>query len=287
MALPNFVPAFQSDQQRVIRNYEYFDIEPINGAIGAELEGIDLSKDLNDLQVKEIRTALLDHLVLVFRSQSLSPSQLSEFGKRFGELHINPFVSGVEGVQEVIEIRSEENNEKRFTGLWHSDISWEAKPSMGSLLYGVEIPEYGGDTLFANMHLAYETLTEGYKNALESLNAEHRVDNHGISTVDNNDQPKPVNHPVIRTHPETGRKALFVNEYFTQRFKGMTEKESEPMLRYLFSHATRPDFSCRIRWQKGMLVFWDNRNTIHYATNDYAGHKRLMHRITINGDKPF
>ena len=287
MTLSKFLPPIASDRQATNEDYEYFRIKPINGALGAEISGLDISEPLDAPQIANLREALLNHLVIVFRDQTLSPDRLSSFGQQFGELHINPFVNGVDGVNEVIEIRSEENNEKRFTGLWHSDISWGETPSMGSVLYAVKIPPYGGDTLFSNMYLAYETLSPGYKKILEGLNAVHRVDHHEISTVNSNDQPEPVIHPAIRTHPETGRKALFVNEYFTSQFDGLSEQESRPILDYLFAHSARPDFTCRIQWQQGTVVFWDNRCTMHYATNDYAGQQRLMQRVTINGDKPF
>ena len=272
-------------QQRY--DYERFAVEPINGALGAELCGIDLSVSLDATDISEIRRALLNHLVVVFRDQNIGPERLAEIGRHFGELHINPFVSGTQGVKEVISIRSEENPEKRFTGLWHSDISWAPLPSMGSLLYAVTLPDWGGDTLFSNMNLAHDTLSTGYRALLNDLRAEHRVDRFHHSTAAFADVPDPAFHPVIRTHPETARKSLFVNEYFTHRFEHMSEEESRPLLDYLFAHSVRPDFTCRIHWRPGTLVFWDNRCTQHYATNDYAGQSRLMHRVTIAGDKPF
>ena len=287
MTLSKFLPPISSDLQAANKDYTYFEIKPVNGALGAEISGLDISKPLTAAQIAELREALLNHLVVVFRDQHLSPALLSLFGQQFGDLHINPFVNGTDGVKEVIEIRSEENNEKRFTGLWHSDISWGETPSMGSVLYAAEVPHYGGDTLFSNMYLAYETLSPSYKKILEDLNSVHRVDQHQISTVDANDQPEPVVHPTIRTHPETGRKALFINEYFTSKFAELSEEESRPILNYLFAHSVRPDFTCRIQWQQGTVVFWDNRCTMHYATNDYAGQKRRMQRVTINGDTPF
>jgi len=287
MTPSEFLPPISSELQAANEDYQYFEIRPINGALGAEISGLDISEPLTSDQITEVRKALLNHQILVFRGQTLTPARLSEFGKQFGDLHINPFVEGVDGVKEVIEIRSEENNEKRFTGLWHSDISWGKTPSMGSVLYAAEIPPYGGDTLFSNMYLAYETLSPAYKKILGTLNAVHRVDQHEISTLGSKKQPEPVIHPAIRTHPETGKKALFVNEYFTSQFDGFSEEESKPILNYLFAHSTRPDFTCRIQWQQGTVVFWDNRCTMHYATNDYAGQKRRMQRVTINGDTPY
>ena len=287
MTRSKFLPPISSDLQAANEDYKHFEIKPINGALGAEMSGLDISEPLTAAQITELREALLNHLVLVFREQTLTPALLCAFGQQFGDLHINPFVNGTDGIKEVIEIRSEENNEKRFTGLWHSDISWGETPSMGSVLYAAEVPPYGGDTLFSNMYLAYETLSPSYKKILEGLRSVHRVDQHEISTVDSNDQPTPVIHPTIRTHPETGKKALFVNEYFTSKFDGLSEQESRPILDYLFAHSVRPDFTCRIQWQQGSVVFWDNRCTMHYATNDYAGQKRRMQRVTIDGDTPF
>ena len=268
-------------------HYSQFSTRPLNGAIGALVEHLDLSKPLCSEAIENIHHALKTHMVLVFRDQNLTPAQLCRIGAYFGELHVNPFVKGVQGCNEVIEIRSEENHEKQFTGLWHSDISWSETPSMGSLLYAVQLPEYGGDTLFGNMVIAYEALSDGYKKLLAELRAEHRVDRFHRAKGEFGDVPDGVIHPVVRTHPETEQKALFVNEYFTTRFEGMSEAESQPILDYLFRHCARPDFCCRVQWQPGTLVFWDNRCTQHCATNDYAGQPRLMHRVTITGDAPY
>lgn len=286
-ALKEFLSPLKSDALRYTAQFQSFSVEPVNGALGAEVHGVDLSNTLDQNTIADIETALLHNLVLVFRNQNLSAQQLANIGSQFGELHINPFVESVDGVDQVIAVRSKENEEKRFAGLWHSDISWGETPSMGSLLYAKTLPDFGGDTLFSNAYLAYETLSDGYKSLLNKLKAVHQVDQYNISTIKGETQPKPVLHPVIRTHPQSGRKALFVNEYFTSRFENMTENESRPMLSYLFEHATRPDFTCRIRWQPGTLVFWDNRCTQHYATNDYAGQERVMYRVTLNGDVPY
>ncbi|NKB75473.1 MAG: taurine dioxygenase [Gammaproteobacteria bacterium] len=286
MPASDFSQAVRSESQRQ-HNYHRFTLRPLNGALGAEILGVDFSQPIDDGMISEIRRALLNHMVVIFRTQNVSPSRLAKIGRYFGDLHINPFVSGTDDVKEVISIRSEENHEKRFTGLWHSDISWGAEPSMGSLLYAVTLPDCGGDTLFANMNMAYDTLSPGYKALLGGLKAEHRVDRFHHSKAQFADTPTPVIHPVIRTHPETHKKSLFVNEYFTSRFENMSEEESRPMLDYLFEHAVRPDFTCRIQWSPGTLVFWDNRCTQHYATNDYSGQRRLMHRVTVAGDRPY
>ncbi len=267
--------------------YQHLSLTPINGALGAEIRGVDLRNARNPELIAEISMALSRHKVVVFREQTLDPKNLVQLGSQFGPLHHNPFVKGLDGYPEVIEIRSEENHEKQFTGLWHSDISWAHSPSMGSLLYAVELPECGGDTLFANMAQAFSALSPGMQNLLQPLRAEHRVDRHHNAKSDFAELPEDaVYHPVVTTHPETSEKILFVNEYFTTRFENMSEQESLPILRYLFDHSTRPDFTCRIQWQPGTLIFWDNRSTTHYATNDYPGQKRLMHRVTIAGQAP-
>jgi taurine dioxygenase len=278
---------FASASQIKEVEYQHFVASPINGALGAELEGLDLSREIEVSAVKEIRTALIQHQVIVFRNQKLDPEQLINLGRHFGDLHRNPFVKGLDHFPEVIEIRSEENHEKQFTGLWHSDISWSSRPSLGSLLYAVHVPTFGGDTLFSNMYEAFTSLSSGMQKILLELRAEHRVDRYHSARPQYADSVEDgVIHPVVITHPESGRKALFINEYFTTRFDGMTEEESEPLLKYLFQHSVKPDFTCRIHWEPGTLVFWDNRCTTHYATNDYPGKTRLMHRVTIDGEAP-
>ena len=267
--------------------YRYIEVSPINGAIGAEISGVNLGDTLSGSVVEELTEALNHHQVIVFRDQQLCPTELANIGRRFGPLHINPFVPGLKEAPEVMAVRSAENAEKQFTGLWHSDISWDVEPSMGSLLYAVELPTAGGDTLFSNMYLAFSTLSLGLQALLRGLRAEHRVDRHHRSRPDHGSVPEDgVMHPVVTVHPDTRQEILFVNEYFTTRFEDMTEEESRPLLDFLFEHLVRPDFTCRIRWEPGTLVFWDNRCTQHYATNDYAGQAREMHRVTIKGSVP-
>jgi taurine dioxygenase len=279
-------PTSSSDQYHN-QSYQEFTVQPVNGALGAELTGIDLSKLYDDSVYIEIHDALMRHQVIVFRDQDLSPLQLIELGRRFGDLHVNPFVKGIDDHPEVMPIRSTENPEKQFTGLWHSDLSWESNPSMGSILYATEVPKFGGDTLFANMYVALSSLSPAMQQMLEGLSAEHYVDRHHQSKAEYAETPEGgVVHPVVTVHPVTGKKILFVNEYFTTCFDGMSEVESEPLLNYLFHHLARPDFTCRIHWEPGTLVFWDNRCTQHYATNDYPKQNRLMHRVTINGEAP-
>ena len=241
-----------------------------------------------DAVLEELHLALRNHLVLFFRNQDLSARQLAKLGRQFGELHVNPFGQGHPDTPEVMLVRSEENEELRFAGKWHSDISWDKYPSMGSILHAVKVPRFGGDTLFANMYLAYEALSAPMQEILKRLKAKHTVDKGKFGGARfGNAFADSVIHPLLRTHPDTQRRALFANEYFTCAIEGMTSAESEALLRFLFVHMARPDFCCRFRWQPGSLAFWDNRVTQHYATNDYPGVSRLMHRVTIVGERPY
>ena len=272
------------------------DIRPVAGAIGAEIGGVDLSHGLSDDTIAEIRQALLDHLVIFFRDQDITPDQHLAFAKRFGDIVEYPLVKGLEGYPEIMTVVKLENEKLNFGGLWHSDMSYVEEPPMGSILLARELPPYGGDTIFANMYLAYEMLSDGMKKLLEPLKGVS-VSNlpkvlatrqERIKTAAKM-EPETVltaTHPVVRTHPETGRKLLYVNGAHTIRFEGMEQEESAPLLEYLFEHQTRPEFTCRLRWQPGSIAFWDNRCTQHNPVNDYHGHKRVMHRITLAGDRP-
>lgn len=268
-------------------SYQHFEVCPINGALGAEMRGTDLGIHSDAMVLDEVHRALIRHKVVILRDQQLDAEDLVGIGRHFGKLHINPFVKGLQDHPEIMPVRADENAEKQFTGLWHSDISWDERPSMGALLYAVQLPAVGGDTLFANSALALSTLSPAMQRLLEGLRAEHRVDRHHRSKVEHADAPADgVMHPVVTRHPQTNERILFVNEYFTTRFEDMSEAESEPLLRYLCQHAVRPDFTCRVNWEPGTLVFWDNRCTQHYATNDYPRQKRLMYRVTIEGEPP-
>ncbi len=286
MASVDYLPPLRHDGQAT-DDYKVVTVAPIAGSLGAKVSGVDLSDGLDGDLLADIHRALLNHLVLVFPGQELSAEQLIALGKTFGSLHVNPFVAGLPDHPEIMQIRSEENETARFAGRWHSDITWEARPSMGSLLHARTIPAYGGDTLFANMYMAWEALTPTMRRTLDGLQAEHTAfQGHGRAAAFA-DAPEVVTHPLARTHPETGRKALFVNEYFTCGILGMTSAESQPLLDFLFRHLQRPEFTMRVRWTENALVFWDNRCTQHYAANDYPGDPRLMWRVTINGDKPY
>lgn len=271
-------------------------IRPIAGALGAEIHGIDASKPLDDTVVAGIRKALLDHLVVFFHDQSLSPAQLVAFARRFGALGQYPFVKGLPDQPEVIEVAKLENERVNFGGIWHSDTTYLEEPPMGSMLFALEVPPVGGDTLFANMFMAYEALSDGMKQMLAGLKGisssakadvtRTREDRIASSPGSQARAVFEASHPVVRTHPESGRKGLYINIAHTVRFEGMTEEESAPLLGFLFRHQVRPEFTCRFRWTSGSLAFWDNRSTLHNPINDYHGHRRRMHRVTIVGDRP-
>lgn len=272
------------------------DIRPIAGALGAEIGGVDLSGPLDGATVGGIRQALLDHLVIFFREQKLSPAQLAAFGRQFGTLSQYPFVRGLPDHPEVIEVLKLENEKVNFGGIWHTDTAYLEQPPMGSMLFALEVPPAGGDTLFANMFMAYETLSDGMKRMLAGLKAVNssakadvtrtREDRVGGNPGQGAKSIFEAAHPVVRTHPETGRRALYINIAHSVRFEGMTEEESAPLLNFLFRHQVKHEFTCRFRWEEGSLAFWDNRSTQHNPINDYHGYRRRMHRVTIGGDAP-
>lgn len=273
------------------------DIRPIAGSIGAEIHGIDASRELDVETVSALRKALLDHLVIFLPAQSLTPEQQLRFARRFGEPMIYPFVKGLDGLPEVTPILKKEEDRNNFGGIWHSDTVYQDEPPMGTMLYALELPPFGGDTLFANQYLAYDSLSDGMKALLAPLKAIN-ISGKGRVQKTRTDMMKHASaglkgdelescHPVIRTHPETGRKALYVNVAHTVRFDDMTEEESAPILEFLFEHQIQPEFTCRFRWSEGAVAFWDNRAAMHYPINDYHGYRRLMHRITLAGDRPF
>jgi taurine dioxygenase len=272
------------------------DVRPIAGALGAEVHGVDLSHALDDGLVGELRRAWLDHLVLFFRDQTLSPAQFQTFAERFGTVVEYPFVKGLEGHPLIVPVVKLEHERVNFGGIWHSDTTYLERPPMASMLIAREVPPHGGDTEFANQYLAYETLSDGLKRTLDGLRwisssakadvsrtREDRIKDAG--TVDAK-KTYTATHPVVRTHPETGRKSLFVNVAHTLCFEGMTEEESAPLLHYLHQHQVRPEFTCRFRWRGGSIALWDNRCTLHNPINDYHGFRRVMHRVTLAGDVP-
>ena len=272
------------------------DIRPLAGALGAEILGIDLAHDLGDDSVAAIREAWLKHCVIFFRDQTLPPDKFLGFARRFGEVIEYPFIKGIEGFPEITPVIKLEHEKMNFGGLWHSDTAYLERPPMATMLIAREVPPVGGDTLFANQYLAYETLSDGMKRMLDGLIAVNssakadvtktREDRVRDSAKDDAKKQYTAEHPVVRTHPETGRKALYVNGGHAVRFKDMTEAESAPLLSYLLAHATRPEFTCRFRWGVGSIALWDNRCTQHNPVNDYHGFRRVMHRVTLAGDRP-
>jgi len=272
------------------------EVRPIAGALGAEIAGVGLGEPLDGATVAELRRALLDHLVIFFRSQPLSLDAFMALARSFGTPVEYPFVRGLPGYPEIIEVAKLEHERVNFGGVWHSDTTYLERPPMGSMLLAREVPPFGGDTLFANQYLAYETLSQemqrllaGLKGVSSSAKADvtrTREDRLRDSPGGKASAVLTAEHPVVRTHPETGRKALYVNVAHTLRFAGMTEEESAPLLDFLFRHQIRPEFTCRFRWEVGSLAFWDNRAAQHNPINDYHGHRRVMHRITLAGDRP-
>jgi taurine dioxygenase len=276
--------------------YRTIEVRRVAGALGAEVRGVDLAQPPGREVIAEIRRAWLENLVVFFRDQPLTPAQYMAFAEAMGMPVEYPFVKGIEGWPHIIEVKKLEHEKVNFGGVWHSDTAYLGQPPMASMLLAREIPPYGGDTLFANQYLAYESLSGGMRRLLDGLMAVNTSAKADVSKTREDrlasdgraDAPRSyeTEHPVVRTHPETGRKALYVNIAHTARFAGMTEEESAPLLNYLFQHQVKPEFTCRFVWQPGSLAFWDNRCAQHNPVNDYHGYKRLMHRITLAGDTP-
>ncbi|MGE5640153.1 MAG: TauD/TfdA dioxygenase family protein [Clostridia bacterium] len=269
-------------------------VHRIAGALGAEILGVDLRR-LSAGAAKDIRAALLEHLVIFFRDQSLGPDEFMAFARQMGTPVEYPFVKGIDGFPQIIEVKKLEHERVNFGGVWHTDTAYLEKPPMGSMLLARELPPYGGDTLFASQYAAYDALSDGMKKLLDGLVAVNdsakanvtRTREDRLKTEGKGEAKALVaEHPVVRTHPETGRKALYVNFGHTTRFTGMTEEESRPILEFLFEHQVKPEFTCRFQWRVGSLAFWDNRCVQHNPVNDYHGYRRVMHRITLAGDIP-
>jgi taurine dioxygenase len=271
------------------------EVAPLVGALGAEIGGIDLAADLGDDVVADIRRAWLDHLVIFFRDQRLDPDAFLAFARRLGDPVEYPFVKGLDDHPEIIAVTKLPDETVNFGGIWHSDTVYLERPPMATMLIAREVPPHGGDTMWANMYAAYDALSPGMQRMLERLHAvnssaladvsktrEDRIRDHGS----HDDQQYEAVHPVVRTHPETGRKALYVNPAHTASFVDMTEAESRPLLEYLVRHSTQPEFTCRFRWRVGSLALWDNRCAMHNPLNDYHGSTRSMHRISLAGDVP-
>jgi taurine dioxygenase len=266
-------------------------VRKLTPSIGAELDGVDLSLPMSDTSLQEIHDALLDNLVIFFRNQSLTPDQHKAMGRRFGRLHIHPAPLGIlEGHPEIVVVKADENSKRIAGEEWHSDVSCDAEPPMASILYVKEVPTIGGDTLFASMYAAYEALSDSMQRFLCGLTAIHdgARNYEGRQPVAANSSEFPRSeHPVVRTHPETGRKALFVNRMFTTRLVQLKKSENDLILQMLFRHIENPEFQCRFRWEPNSIAFWDNRCTQHQALWDYYPQHRYGNRVTIAGDTPF
>lgn len=274
----------------------HFELEHLAPFVGSEISGLDLSKAIAPETLVELRKLWLERKVLFFRDQKLSPDEQIAFTRQFGEVDKYPFLKGIEGnplVAPVLKLPEETIN---FGGIWHSDTTYLETPAGGASLYALELPPLGGDTIFCNMGMAYETLPEDIKDKIDHLKAHHTSSKAAVSktrvnrVADAGDSSAPEEfnslHPVVRTHPESGERTLYVNEAHTVRFEGWTEEDSEPLLNMLYLHARKPEFQCRFRWSLGAVVIWDNRSSHHYPINDYDGHRRLLHRVSLKGSRP-
>lgn len=272
--------------------YERIIVKPVTTRIGAEIEGVDLSKPVDDQTHLEIYEALKAHCVIFFRDQKLDHESHKEFGRRFGELHVHPAIPGPEGHPEILPIHTDEKSTYIAGERWHSDVSCEEEPPLGSILYLHTVPEYGGDTLFSNMYAAYDALSDRLKDYLDGLTARHDGEpqyrgRYKDRVADDSGMVYPwADHPVVRTHPETGRKCLFVNPIFTTLINELPRLESGAVLKMLHEHCAMPDFQVRFRWQTNSVAFWDNRCVQHVAVWDYFPNVRSGFRVTINGDRP-
>jgi taurine dioxygenase len=273
-------------------SYQTIDVKPVTPRIGAEIFGVDLAKPLGNQQFQEIHDALMAHQVIFFRDQELTLEQHKAFGRLFGELHIHPGSPGPEGHPEILVIHADANSKRIAGERWHSDVTCDVEPPMGSVLHLHTLPETGGDTLFSSMYAAYDALSEPVKSFLEPLTATHdgehvyrgRYRDRGVDDA-GKVYPKAV-HPVIRTHPVTGRKGIFVNSTFTTRINELSRDESDAVLKMLWDHCAKPDFQCRFRWKPNSVAFWDNRCVQHIAMWDYFPQVRSGYRVTIKGDRP-
>ena len=271
-------------------------IKQIAGALGAEISGVDLTRAITSELASDIRSVFLKHQVIFLRDQNLTPTQFLAFAAAMGTPVEYPFVKGIDGFPHIIEVKKLAHETVNFGGIWHSDTTYLDAPPMGSMLLSREVPPYGGDTLFANQYLAYESLSATMQRLLGDLvgisssakadvskTREDRIKDGGKETAPTEYRAE---HPMVRTHPETGRKALYVNVAHTAGIKGMSDAESAPLLQFLFTHQVKPELSCRWAWEPNAIAFWDNRCTQHNPINDYHGFRRVMHRITLAGEKP-
>lgn len=288
----------QQHAERLNEPFRRITATPYTGTFGAEISDIDLSR-IDDETYAEIRAALLRYHVIFFRDQDFSPETQTAFARHFGALNRHPYVKPMDGHPDVFRIVKQPQDTHHFGEGWHTDLSYTETPAMGTILYGVEIPEAGGDTMFCSQATAYDALGDSFKEMLSGLKAVYtNANTYGkdstrfrLGVSDAMDvqaaMVKDVEHPIIRTHPETGRKSLYLSPLHFSHFAGMTPEQSKPLYDTVLAHATQPEFTCRFRWQTGSVAFWDNRCTMHYAVNDLQGVTRIMQRVTIEGDRPF
>ena len=273
-----------------------FQVKPIAAALGAELHGVDLCQDLSSDVYAEIRRLLIEHQVIFFRDQDISSAQHKALAESFGPVQTHPAYETVDGFPEITILESTADKPSKIE-VWHSDMTFRKHPPLGSVLRSKICPPKGGDTMWASMTAAYDALSPGMQNFLSELSAEHDF-SYGFkeslaepggrerlaqAVADN----PPVIHPVIRTHPETGKKVIFVNSLFTTRILELSREESQTVLNFLYDHITTPEFSCRFNWKPNSIAIWDNRSTQHKPVNDYFPAHRMLHRVVIDGDKPY
>jgi taurine dioxygenase len=283
------------------RRYRFIETHPIAGSLGAVVTGVTIAEPLAPEVLQEIRSALLDNQVIVFRDQDMTPDRLVRFARNWGEIHRHPFMAAMPDNPDVLEIVKKAGDTRNFGGDWHTDQMFAPQPALGTMLWAKQVPDAGGDTLFSNQYLAYESLSDGMKRLIEPIRGICVGDKkkggvpriaHNAATLSMKTVEPPADlqttsaHPLVRTHPETGRRSLYIGGH-VHWLEDMTEEESAPLIGYLYQHSVRPEFTCRVRWEKGSLAFWDNRCTMHFAINDYPAETRVMHRVTIRGDKPF
>lgn len=294
MSLPRLGPRdFLHKQQEALERvpYERISLRPLSPTIGAEIEGVDLGS-LDDDSFAEIERAHLDYKVIFFRNQDITTEQHLAFARRFGDLEEHPFLAAKQGYDKIVRF-AKSDAVKGVENIWHSDVSWREVPSLGSVLRALEVPRIGGDTLFSDMIAAYEGLDDALKSQLEGLRAVNDfTHSFGLAMkpeelAEKRKQFPPAEHPVVRTHPVTGRKSLYVNAIFTSHIVGMDPEQSDRLLELLYAQAAIPEYQCRFRWEKNSVAFWDNRSVQHYAASDYWPQPRVMERVTIIGDRPF
>jgi taurine dioxygenase len=278
-------------------DYETITVRPLSGALGAEIGGVDLRRPLGNRQWSEIHQAFLAHCAIYIRGQELGPPDMLRFARYFAEPAFYPFVEGLPDYPQIFELRKEPEQTVNVGSAWHSDTTYTERPPIGTMLYAREVPDFGGDTMVANQYLAYDSLSAGMKRLLDGVvgvysagkrgSRSGREQNRYMKMRDTDDSERyEALHPVVRTHPETGRKALYVNALHTIRFQDMTEAESRPLVAFLQEHCTRPEFTARIRWEAGTIAIWDNRCVQHFAINDYHGQRRVMWRLPVGAELP-